>query len=141
MSIGIHQAEGLLVSMEPEQQRAKDKYFQTPTLEIIPCATATSTTTSLNLSIPQSAISRVTSPPSSSMPLNSPTSPNLQSHGATEIVSVRKVPIIQAHDIDVLCKDAHAAMVLSIAWASSARPLRIAHTARRKALAGTATRS
>ena len=37
-------------------------------------------------------------------------------HGATEIVAVRKVPIIQAHDIDVLCKDADAAMALSIAW-------------------------
>ncbi len=37
-------------------------------------------------------------------------------HGATEIVGVRKVPIIQAHDIDVLCKDANAAMALSIAW-------------------------
>lgn len=36
--------------------------------------------------------------------------------GAADIVSVRKVPIIQAHDIDVLCKNADAAMALSIAW-------------------------
>jgi hypothetical protein len=39
-----------------------------------------------------------------------------EAHGGTEIVGVRKVPIIPAHDIDVLCKDAGTAMALRIAW-------------------------
>jgi hypothetical protein len=39
-----------------------------------------------------------------------------EAHGSTQIVAARKVPIIPAHDIDVLCKDAEAAMELSVAW-------------------------
>ena len=39
-----------------------------------------------------------------------------QDHGSTEIVGVKKVPIIPAFDVDVLCKDAEAAMALSITW-------------------------
>ena len=37
-------------------------------------------------------------------------------HGATEIVAVRKMPIIPAHDIDVLCEDAETALALMVAW-------------------------
>jgi hypothetical protein len=37
-----------------------------------------------------------------------------QDHGSTEIVGITKVPIIPAFDVDVLCKDAEAAMALSI---------------------------
>ncbi len=39
-----------------------------------------------------------------------------KAHGATGIVAVRKVPVIQAHDIDVLCKDAETAFGLMVAW-------------------------
>ncbi len=39
-----------------------------------------------------------------------------KAHGVSEIVAVRKVPIIPAHDIDVLCKDADAALTLMVAW-------------------------
>jgi hypothetical protein len=39
-----------------------------------------------------------------------------QDHGPTEIVGIRKVPIIPAFDVDVLCKDAGAAMRLTAAW-------------------------
>jgi hypothetical protein len=39
-----------------------------------------------------------------------------QHHGSTEIVGVRKVPIIPAFDVDVLCKNGDAAMALSITW-------------------------
>ncbi len=37
-------------------------------------------------------------------------------HGANEIVAVRKVPVIPAHDIDVLCTDPETAMALMVAW-------------------------
>ncbi len=37
-------------------------------------------------------------------------------HGATEIVAVRKIPIILAHDIDVLCTDPETALALMVAW-------------------------
>ena len=37
-------------------------------------------------------------------------------HGATQIVGVRKVPVIPAHDIDVLCHDAETALALMVAW-------------------------
>lgn len=39
-----------------------------------------------------------------------------KAHGAAEIVAVRKVPVIQAHDIDVLCKNAGTALELMVAW-------------------------
>ena len=39
-----------------------------------------------------------------------------QEHGSTAIVGVKKVPIIPAFDVDVLCKSAEAAMELSITW-------------------------
>jgi hypothetical protein len=39
-----------------------------------------------------------------------------KAHGATEIVGVRKVPVIPAQDIDVLCSDTKAAMALMVAW-------------------------
>ncbi len=39
-----------------------------------------------------------------------------KAHGASQIVGVRKVPLIPAHDIDVLCRDADIAMALRIAW-------------------------
>ncbi len=39
-----------------------------------------------------------------------------EAHGATEIVAVRRVPLIPAHDIDVLCENAETALALMVAW-------------------------
>jgi hypothetical protein len=39
-----------------------------------------------------------------------------EAHGAAQIVGVRKVRIIPAHDVEVLCQDADAAMALRMAW-------------------------
>lgn len=39
-----------------------------------------------------------------------------EAHGATEIVAVRKAPIIPAMDVDVLCRDAETALTLMVAW-------------------------
>jgi hypothetical protein len=39
-----------------------------------------------------------------------------QDHGPTEIVGVRRVPIIPAFDVDVLCEDSAAARAVTIAW-------------------------
>ena len=40
-----------------------------------------------------------------------------EEHGPTEVVSVKRVPIIPAVSVEVLCADADAAMALRIAWA------------------------
>jgi hypothetical protein len=39
-----------------------------------------------------------------------------EAHGATEILAVRKVPVIPAYAIDVLCKDSETALALMVAW-------------------------